>query len=429
MKKWRWILMGVCAGITLVTQAQQEKKYAFKCLDQLCAPEMHGRGYVNGGDSLAATYIAREFKKAGLQQRRNSWYQAFRFGVNTFPGNMDLVVDGTVLKAGVDFIVEPNGGGGKASRKVAVYTASDLEDRVKTEKFGHPAWVNSHILVIDPAGIETPKEKGRFLQIWRSFANNMPVVLLKEDQLTWSVGRAAFKYPVFEVKKNKFPVAAGEIRYDVDQQFVRSHKANNVIGFIPGTHPKKKKKYVLFTAHYDHLGRMGRDQYFPGANDNASGVSMLISLARHYAAHPPEYSLVFIAFAGEEAGLLGSTHFVAHPWVKMNRIRFVVNLDILGTGEEGIKVVNGSVYRSEFDLMQKINAENSYLPAVKIRGEAANSDHHPFHANGVPAVFIYTLGGIAHYHNIYDKPDTLPLTGFTDLFHLLSDFTDRLPLH
>ena len=110
----------------------------------------------------------------------------------------------------------------------------------------------------------------------------------------------------------------------------------------------------------------------------------------------------------------------------LNQINFLINLDLLGTGDDGIQVVNGSVYQSHFDKLVAINQQKNYLKDIKIRGKAANSDHYYFSEKGVPAVFIYTLGGIKAYHDIDDKAATLPLTEFEDCFRLITDFVVEL---
>ena len=174
---------------------------------------------------------------------------------------------------------------------------------------------------------------------------------------------------------------------------------------------------------YDHLGRMGNSVYFPGANDNASGIAMLLNLAKEFSSEKkPKYTLVFICFGSEEIGLVGSKHYTENPLLPLKNIQFLINLDILGTGDDGIQVVNGKVHKKDFDYLVNTNNSKNLLKQVKIRGKACNSDHCFFSEKGVPSFFIYTLGGIAHYHNIYDKSETLPLTEYEDLFVLLKDF-------
>ena len=140
----------------------------------------------------------------------------------------------------------------------------------------------------------------------------------------------------------------------------------------------------------------------------------------------PPYSIAFIAFAGEEPGLEGSLHYVEQPVFPLKDIKFLINLDILGTGDEGITVVNGAVHKTEYEALKGINEQKGYLKQVKKRGKAAISDHYPFSEAGVPCFYIYTMGGIQAYHDVYDVPETLPLTEFEDLFKLLTDFVARL---
>jgi Zn-dependent M28 family amino/carboxypeptidase len=196
-----------------------------------------------------------------------------------------------------------------------------------------------------------------------------------------------------------------------------------VIGYIEGS---KKDSLLVFTAHYDHLGMMGKETMFPGANDNASGVSILLNLIKHFSTTKPEYTLVFIAFAGEEIGLIGSSYFTSHPVFPLNKIKFLINFDLAGTGDDGIQIVNGKVHQEKFDLITKLNEQDKLLKQIKIRGEACNSDHCMFHTKGVPCFFIYTLGGIQAYHDIYDRAETLPLTEYEDYFKLLLNFISKI---
>jgi aminopeptidase YwaD len=184
--------------------------------------------------------------------------------------------------------------------------------------------------------------------------------------------------------------------------------------------------FIFITAHYDHLGGLGKDTYFPGANDNASGIALLLNLAHYYVSHPQRYSIGFICFAGEEAGLIGSKYFTDNPLAPLKKIRFLLNTDLAGTGQEGITVVNATEFPKEFTLLQQINKENNLLAAVNARGKAANSDHYFFTEKGVPAFFFYTLGGIKAYHDVFDKAATLPLNEHEDLFKLVVKFNERL---
>jgi Zn-dependent M28 family amino/carboxypeptidase len=214
------------------------------------------------------------------------------------------------------------------------------------------------------------------------------------------------------------------IKVNIENEMVNDFKTGNICGIVKGT--LKPDSVIVYTAHYDHLGGMGSEIYFPGANDNASGVTEVLTLAKYYAAHPQPYSMAFILFAGEEAGLLGSKYFAENPLIPLKNIRFLINLDLEGTGIEGITVVNAIVYPNEFTMLKQINEKSKYLVKVNSRGKAANSDHYFFTEKGVPAFYMYTLGGIKAYHDIYDVSATLPLTEYENEFNLLVRFNDGL---
>jgi hypothetical protein len=94
----------------------------------------------------------------------------------------------------------------------------------------------------------------------------------------------------------------------------------------------------------------------------------------------------------------------------------------MGSGEEGITVVNATLFKPEFDKLQQLNTEGTYLPQIKSRGPAANSDHYFFTESGVPAFFVYTMGPNKHYHDIDDTAEELSYAAFEPLAQLLLSF-------
>jgi aminopeptidase YwaD len=119
---------------------------------------------------------------------------------------------------------------------------------------------------------------------------------------------------------------------------------------------------------------------------------------------------------------MGSDFFVDHPLVPLKRIKFLANVDIMGDATDGVTVVNATEYPEQFELLNSINTKNNYLPAIKSRGKAANSDHYHFSEAGVPAFFIYSNGGKGYYHDIYDKPEAITLNNIDGVVKLLKDF-------
>jgi len=393
--------------------------YGRKIVDTLASAEMHGRGYVNDGGAKAASFIREEFKKLGLKPITFIYYQSFSFPVNTFPSEISVEFDNQKLIAGKDYIVSPSS---PSARDTGTIVMAD--DRLATKKKKYKKFINQDfskkVLYINDTGKLTKELHDLPLLIKKPKA-----IVIAKDKLTWSVSQKVSEFPTIEVLRNG-NVIPKVMSFDIESKYISEFASKNVIGLVEGS--VFPDSFIVFTAHYDHLGQMGSDVYFPGANDNASGSAMLLSLAKYYSMpeNKPKYSIAFMAFCGEEAGLLGSKYYTEHPFFSLNRIRFLLNMDIMGTGEEGITVVNGSLFTTEFDKLKQINAENHFIKDVKIRGKAANSDHSPFTEKGVKAFFIYSMGGIKAYHDIYDKPETLPLNEFDHLYRLIIKFGDFL---
>jgi len=180
----------------------------------------------------------------------------------------------------------------------------------------------------------------------------------------------------------------------------------------------------VLTAHYDHLGKMGK-ALFPGANDNASGIAMMLDMATFFSKNPCKYSIAFIAFAGEEAGLIGSKAYTDNPWseIPLSKMKFLVNLDLMGSGEKGMAVVNATIFPEYFNKLKLANETNHYLSGFKSRGKAANSDHYWFTERGVKGFFFYLMGDYNHYHDILDNRENLKLGPYYDKsFRLIRDF-------
>ena len=250
------------------------------------------------------------------------------------------------------------------------------------------------------------------------------ILVILEDKLTWSAEQKVADYTIIEVLKKSIESQPSTISINIKNKLVKRFNTANICGIVKGTN--YPDSVIVYTAHYDHLGGMGNKTYFPGANDNASGVAQVLSLAKYYAAHPQPYSMVFMLFSGEEIGLLGSKYFTENPLIPLKNICFLVNLDLEGTGIEGITVVNATLFPSQFNLLKKINAKENLLPKIVSRGKAANSDHYFFSKNGVPAIYMYTMGGIKAYHDVYDISATLPMDEYSNLFKLIVKFNDAL---
>jgi aminopeptidase YwaD len=383
MKKFFPVFFIAVIFSTFTTSAPaQDLRAARKTIKMLTSTEFWGRGYTKDGMARAAVYLCDEFKRAGLKpMERNDYRQDFSYPVNTFPGKMEVAVNGKKLTPGRDFLINPSSKG--------------LHGKMKL--------VQTDSIFVNPA------ER---------------IAVVMKDKLTWSAAQKVDDFTVLEIKKEALTAKPDSIDVNIEQEFIPEFITSNICGIVKGT--KHPDSILMITAHYDHLGGMGNRTFFPGANDNASGIALLLSLAKYYAKNPAPYSIAFVCFAGEEPGLKGSAYFTAFPPVPLSSIRFLINVDMVGTGEKGITVVNATILPKEFALLNKINNQHKYLSKITLRNKAANSDHYFFTEKGVPAFFIYTQGGISAYHDIDDLYSTLPLTKFADLFKLFIHFNAAL---
>jgi hypothetical protein len=405
--------------LILNTCCYSQKDYGFKIIETLTADSMHGRGYINNGDKKAAEYIARQFAEMKLKSFGKSYFQHLSYPVNTFPDSMHISAGGKKLIPGIDFIVDAASGSAKGIYRLVWVTPAKIDSCLKAN--------NGKKDVIYAFDYRTEKnaEKVKYYQqLMIKLTKQAPVIKIEPKKLTWSVADYAMENPLIEVLAGHIDSTAHNIYIHISNKIITQHQTQNVIAYIQGSNNKLKKNYFVFTAHYDHLGKMGCDATFKGANDNASGVALLLNIARYYAQNPPTYSVAFMAFAGEEAGLKGSFHYIQQPLFPLKNIRFLINTDIAGFGEEGITVVNATKHPEEFSLLKQINDKQNLLTQIKARGEAANSDHYPFSQAGVKSFFIYTLGGSTAYHDIFDIKENLTLYAFENLTRLIVDFAN-----
>ena len=387
----------------------------------LCSAEFHGRGYVNNGDNIAADYIAKTFKEIGVSNINGTYFQEFSFPVNTFPGEMMVKINDKELKPGVDFIVDASSSGGNSHLTPIFINGADLLSKNKIQGFfNNTISFNNSIFMVNNTNYSTDTTK-KIKRLIKDLNQLAAVAEITNEKFIWSVGRQTTRFPLFKVKQSALSKKTNTIDLKIEQKFVSKHSAKNVIGYIPSK--RKNAKSIVFSAHYDHLGRMGKNIYFPGANDNASGTGMLVHLAKYFIKNPSKYHIYFMAFAGEEAGLIGSQYLAENPILDLTKIAFVLNLDIMGSGEEGITVVNGRVHKKAFNKLLRLNKKRHYLNSIKARGESANSDHYWFSQKGVPAFFIYTRGDNKHYHDIFDTYEELSFNSFEAIANLLIKFS------
>ncbi len=411
------------ALVSVFSASAQDMNYTSQVLDKLTSAEFAGRGYVEDGHLKAANYIAGEFEKVGLKKFEKTYFQNFSFEANIFPGAMEVQLQKDVaLKPGTDYIVGANSPTLKGYFNLVLIDSAVVADAKRLKKMSQMDY-SKEFIILDDSKVIKPEQK----EFYKFFLQNpwpcAGVIIIEDKKLTSDIASTQSAQVTLHITRNAMAVADKVIFVNIESE-IKKVKTQNVVGYVSGT--QFPDSFVVISAHYDHLGKMGAATYFPGASDNASGTSMLLNLAQYYAKNPAKYSIVFMAFSGEEIGLLGSLHYVEHPLFPLKKIKFLFNIDIMGDAADGITLVNGTVMTSEYNKITAINDAKKYIPSIQKRGEAANSDHYPFYAKGVRCFFAYSRGKITAYHDVADTKAGLSLTNYQGCFQLFKDFISAL---
>jgi len=401
----------------------QDLKFAKKTINKLCSPEFHGRGYTFQGDSIAAFYLMKQIKKLKLKSFSNGYVQDYYISANTFPEKITVQLNNSEeLISGYDYLIPARSNSIKGTFPVIVMNHELLDSPERLNKLSKKAISKSFILM-DTLNLKNKGFKDAYNDIINyNILGAKGIIQIAYKNLIYVPSQIEQNFPIVKISKNALPDSISNITLKIKNEFKKKYHTRNLIGYVQG----ELDSFIVFSAHYDHIGEMGKGVYFPGANDNGSGTTMVLNLAKYFSKQKkkPKYSMAFMFFSGEEMGLLGSSYYANHPLFPLSKIKFLINLDMVGSGDKGMKVVNGTVYKERFDKLVELNDKNHYLSKIYIRGPAANSDHYPFYEKGVHSIFIYTLGEYSEYHNIFDKAESLPLIEYEDLFRLMVDFAN-----
>ncbi|WP_027392129.1 M28 family peptidase [Aquimarina latercula] len=220
---------------------------------------------------------------------------------------------------------------------------------------------------------------------------------------------------------SKFFTDKNEVNGSINIQGIKKGNitTQNVVGMVEGTDPKLKDEYIIYSAHYDHVGigkAVDNDSIYNGARDNAVGTVTVLSAAKNIAKYPTKRSALFILFTGEEKGLLGSKWYVENPLIPLNKMVYCFNSDNGGYNDTSIATIVGLERTTASDDIKKaatpfgLKAIDDPAPE---QGLFDRSDNVHFAAKGIPAP-TFSMGFTAfdeeitkYYHQVTDNPDTL----------------------
>ena len=238
-----------------------------------------------------------------------------------------------------------------------------------------------------------------------------------------------------DIDKNLHPESFAlpeTLHLDLDVDIAREVKTvHNVGAYLPGT----TSEYIVIGAHYDHLG-LGEQfsmapslagTVHPGADDNASGTAGVIELARWFSNQPKhQRGILFLTFAGEELGLLGSSYYVNHPVLPLKDDVAMINMDMIGRIRDRKVYVGGVGTGSTFaDLLKQLAPKHDFEADLSEKAGYGSSDHTSFTTKQIPVLFFFS-GLHADYHKPSDTWDKIDASDAVRLLDLVADVSDHL---
>jgi aminopeptidase YwaD len=452
----------------------------------LASDAMKGRGTGTPELDKAAKYIAQQFQKAHLKPiDGKSFYQNFTVSTNSHLGaanHLDYQLDGEkhALRFNQDFLPFNFSGSGRISGELVFagygitareynyddYTGIDVKDKIvlvlrhEPQEFdaksvfdGRVYTEHSQVLskavnaklhgakailfVNDMAAHSGEDQLEKFSSTVSPGSPGIPFIQVKAEVVErwFQASGKSFRQVQEDIDREAGPKSFSfpaslliDLQADVQRE---SRTVHNVAGFIPG----ETDEYVVVGAHYDHLG-LG-EQYslapdlagtpHPGADDNASGTAGVLSLARWFGSQPRQKrGVLFMAFAGEELGLLGSSYYVSHATFPIEKAVAMINMDMIGRIREEKVYVGGAGTGSTFkSILDELKKRYPFQLDISEQGGYGSSDHTSFTTKQVPVLFFFS-GLHADYHKPSDTWDKIDAKDAAKLLELIGDLMTRL---
>ncbi len=414
----------------------------------LASDKFEGRETGSNGEKLAYQYIIKQYRAVDLVPLDNDNYlQAFPFLLNYEVGkNNALTIDSKKYKLNTDFIPLPyyynanvsaltvNVSYGISAPKIEYddYSkiTSDLKGKIFIIEYASPEGDNPHSKFANYDDLETKistaKDKGAVAVL---FINTNKEVKDPVADYHKRIGKELL--PTFFVKGNAAKALIDNPNKNVSLTFELNKNegvGHNVIGYLNNN----SKNTVVITAHYDHLGfgdegslYRGKRKIHNGADDNASGTAAIIEIARFLKTSDlKNNNYLFIAFSGEEKGLLGSNYYVKHPLQPLEQINYNINLDMVGRlkTDDPVLIING-VGTSTY--WKDALSSSTILKTKTSESGVGPSDQTSFYLENIPAIHFFS-GTHEDYHKPSDDEDKINYEGEVKIINYILDVVYQL---
>jgi aminopeptidase YwaD len=388
----------------------------------LADDKLEGRRTGTKGEELAYQYISNHFEKCGLTPKgeNNSWYQVFEVneGKQVLQSTF-VIIDGEHLKIDRDFFPfswSVNGGGEAIVSPTLSETGSpwvwDLKD-VLTENQNNPHF--DITAAIRTKEKEAAQKGATALFIYNSTNKETGLKYDGKDRSALSTIPVLYFLKPAADKITADPSHMMDLKFKTEQGD-KIRKGTNVVGHINNN----AATTIILGAHYDHLGygedhnsrSTGSPAIHNGADDNASGTSALLELARMLKKDGnKKFNYLLIAFSGEELGLYGSKHFSEHPTVPLSEVNYMINMDMVGRMSDTSKTVTIGGFGTSPSWNTLLYGDKKPAFTIKIDSSGTGpSDHTSFYRKDIPVLFFFT-GLHTDYHKPSDDFDKINYNG------------------
>jgi hypothetical protein len=273
------------------------------------------------------------------------------------------------------------------------------------------------------------------------YSVDIPVLRIKKEVADVILSKSSYTVAALEktLNETKKPFSfATNVIVNGKGEIVRElANTRNVMMLLPGDDPKMKSEYIILGAHFDHLGMGGPGSgsraldtigIHHGADDNASGVAMMLELAKKFAKTKGSHkrSIIFLSFSGEEEGLLGSKHFVDNPCIDLSKVDAMINMDMVGRLNETNNMEIGGVGTATgLKELVYANSDTSVIKLTLSPEGYGPSDHSSFYGKNIPVLFYFT-GGHMDYHTPTDTWEKINYKGMVEISALIFKVAEAL---
>ncbi len=437
------LFLSACSAPKLLPLSNDQVKANLKKhITTLSSDEYEGRETGTEGETKAAAYITKEFKSIGLKPKgEKGFIQKFKFNSGaTFGGSTQLVVNNYIFKNGEDFYPLPYSGNAVVTNYISRVGYGISDTGLKQDDYRSKMNIAKRIFLIETGTPDGSQPHGKFTD-WSDLRKKIDLAIVKgAAAIIFINSDTSLSDPKADWLNHTTPVAipvlfakgkAARLLHDsvitnctVGAEIIHIEKeGSNIIGYVDN----KATSTIIVGAHYDHLGfgdegslYRGEKAIHNGADDNASGTAALIELAKFVRAHGlKNKNYLFLAFSGEEKGLLGSNYFVKHPTIDIKQVSCMINMDMLGrlkTDDKAL-IINGTGTSPQWkEWLDSIPTGDMRLKTTE--SGVGPSDHTSFYLQNIPVLHFFS-GTHSDYHKPTDDESKINYDGEMQIIELI----------